>query len=255
MSAYRSPEGEEVQAPGWRFQPRHLAWLLGLILALFAGWMIWKWLADPRHLPVRSLQVEGNLQHVRPDWVRLQVQPLVAKGFLGTDPDAVRARVMQLPWVADASVWREWPDKLRIRIIEQQPVARWQNGQQIQLVNSMGQPFTVPLNQVPRGLPLLQGPAGQQALVLQRFMEANRIAQEADARLAVLTLDARGSWRCRIDPGIEVSLGRVEPFMRFQRWMAVYPQVRAYLGTKATVDLRYADGFAMMNLNKGREKE
>lgn len=255
MSAYRSQAPEAAPTPGWRFRPRHLAWLLGLAFAMLAARSFWGWLAKPETLPVRELQVEGNLQHVRAEWVRLQVQPLAAKGFLGVDPDAVRATLRQMPWVADASVWRVWPDRLRIRIVEQQAVARWQNGQQVQLVNALGQPFSVPVNQVPRGLPLLQGPAGQQALVLQRFLEADRITRAAGARLVALNLDARGAWRCRLDPGVDIALGRNGPLERLQRWMAVYPQVRAYLGAKATVDLRYANGFAMMNLNTGRETE
>lgn len=255
MSAYRSQAPDVAPLPSWQFRPRHLAWLLGLLVLMLGAGLLWNWLSKPQNMPVRELQVDGKLQHVRASWVRLQVQPLAAKGFMGLDPDLVRATLMQLPWVADASVWREWPDRLRIRIVEQQAVARWQNGKQVQLVNTLGQPFSVPLNQMPRGLPLLQGPAGQQGLVLQRFLEANQITHAAGARLVALDLDARGAWRCRLDPGINVALGRIEPFERLRRWMAVYPQVRAYLGAKATVDLRYANGFAMMNLNTGRETE
>ncbi|MGI8810650.1 MAG: cell division protein FtsQ/DivIB [Acidimicrobiales bacterium] len=41
----------------------------------------------------------------------------------GVDPDAAARRVEALPWVQDASVSRRWPEEVRIRISEREPVA------------------------------------------------------------------------------------------------------------------------------------
>lgn len=43
--------------------------------------------------------------------------------LIDVDPGAVAARLEALPWVRSASVRREWPDGVRVEIVEQTPVA------------------------------------------------------------------------------------------------------------------------------------
>lgn len=43
--------------------------------------------------------------------------------MLDADPAAIRRRVLAMPWVSAASVWRTWPGTISIRIRERVPVA------------------------------------------------------------------------------------------------------------------------------------
>ncbi|MEW5791399.1 MAG: cell division protein FtsQ/DivIB [Pseudomonadota bacterium] len=244
MQTYRRPAPRPVVGG---FRPRHLALLLAAVLLLATVGWIWQWLRDPQSFPVRALVVEGRLQHVQAARVLEQVKPLTAVGFLRLDPLAIRQAVSELPWVDQVAVWREWPDQLRIRVVEQKPVALWRQDEQTVLVNSRGELFRVPAAQMPKDLPVLEGPLGQQKKMLTQLMDLNRTLQSSGTRVTRLELDARGSWRCTLNGQIHLALGRTEPFARLQRWLAIYPQIRGYLASNAAVDLRYANGFAMMN--------
>src|SRR5690606_14920806 len=74
------------------------------------------------------------------------------------DLDAVRARLLDQPWVKDAQVSRRLPDTLAIQITEREPVALWQNGGVVHLVDPNGVALQmVDVERYPE-LPLLVGP-------------------------------------------------------------------------------------------------
>ena len=54
------------------------------------------------------------------------------------DLAATRARLLQFGWIREARISRRLPDTLVIDIIERQPVAIWQNNQQLSLIDGDG---------------------------------------------------------------------------------------------------------------------
>ncbi|MGB7404570.1 MAG: cell division protein FtsQ/DivIB [Pacificimonas sp.] len=58
--------------------------------------------------------------------------------MLLVDLDEVKARLETLPWVAEAHVGRQWPDRLLIDIDERVPAAIWQNEGRHRLVDATG---------------------------------------------------------------------------------------------------------------------
>ena len=62
--------------------------------------------------------------------------------MITADLPAIRARLLALPWVADASVGRRLPDTLTIQIVERRPVALWQHRQRFTAIDITGQPLT-----------------------------------------------------------------------------------------------------------------
>ena len=104
----------------------------------------------------------GALQHVSPLDVEKVVRAhlhgagLVTRGSGATSAAGSRA----LPWVDSAAVQRSWPRGLKIEIVEQIAVARW-NG--AGLLNARGELFLSAARFVPPELPQLAGPAGSRA--------------------------------------------------------------------------------------------
>jgi cell division protein FtsQ len=86
---------------------------------------------------VRSVEVSG-LKHMK----RLPVYTAALDGasdsMLLVDLDDVRARLLMLPWVEDASVGRNLPDTLAIHVTERQPFAIWQNHGRHSLIDAGG---------------------------------------------------------------------------------------------------------------------
>ncbi|MEN9682985.1 MAG: hypothetical protein RLZZ427_736 [Pseudomonadota bacterium] len=115
---------------------------LGWVVASFAGVpaMIDQQVAMASHaagLEVRNISVRGtkNLSSARVYDLALadnhRAMPLL-------DLDALRARLLQLPWVEDARVSRQLPDTLMIDIVERAPVAVLRKLDQLVLIDAAG---------------------------------------------------------------------------------------------------------------------
>ena len=89
-------------------------------------------------LEVRTVELSG-LAHAS----RLDVYSAALQGrsnaMVELDVAAVRARLLELPWVADAAVTRRWPDTLAINIIERTPAAFWESPDGLVVIDREGQ--------------------------------------------------------------------------------------------------------------------
>ncbi len=78
--------------------------------------------------------------------------------MLRVDLPAARARLLALPWVADASVGRRLPDTLIVRVVERTPIALWQFRHRLAAVDRTGRPLTFERLDRFGALPLVVGP-------------------------------------------------------------------------------------------------
>lgn len=149
----RARWGVSVVAIGSAFAAVFAAWLIDLPgkleLAAANG-------VASAGFAVRNVEVSG-LQNMR----RLPVYTAALSGasdsMLLVDLDEVRERLMLLPWVKDASVGRNLPDTLSIRITERKPFAIWQNHGQHRLIDADG--VVLPTDRIERyaRLPIVVG--------------------------------------------------------------------------------------------------
>lgn len=120
-----------IGGPAWLWQSGRVATAMvegaGALLA---------WSADIG-LTVQDVTLEG-----RTHTLRRQVAAAVglSRGdpLFGFDPDAIRSRLVALPWVRAASVQRQLPGTVRIRIVERVPLALWQRDGKLMLVDDRG---------------------------------------------------------------------------------------------------------------------
>ncbi|MCX2960017.1 MAG: FtsQ-type POTRA domain-containing protein, partial [Serratia symbiotica] len=65
-------------------------------------------------------------------------------------------QIERLPWIKQVSVRKEWPDELKIHLVEYVPIARWND---FYLIDNEGKIFSVPLTRLGNRAPmLLYGP-------------------------------------------------------------------------------------------------
>ncbi len=89
------------------------------------------------------------------------------------DLAAVRARLLQYPWVEDARVSRRLPDTLAIHIIERVPAAIWQHQGRLMLIDPHGALLEPVSREAMPDLPLLIGEnANRQEEERRRLMDA-----------------------------------------------------------------------------------
>lgn len=199
------------------------------------------WLLDQ---PIQRIIVSGRLQRVSAMDVEQVVRArLRGAGLVSVDLEDIGAGLRRLAWVDSAAVQRSWPRGLKIEIVEQAAVARWnENG----LVNARGQLFQSDARFIPPELPQLAGPEGSEAEVTAHYLAMQGRLTEVGLRLAALALDARGAWNFTLDDGVQVRLGRQQIDARFERFMLVATRlITQRAPDMAYVDLRYSNGFAV----------
>jgi cell division protein FtsQ len=193
---------------------------------------------------ISQVSVTGRFQRVSPGEVEQAVKARVREiGLVSVDLAAVQRAVEQLPWVDNATVERQWPRALNIRVTEQVAAARWgANG----LLNTRGELFISEARHIPSELPRLSGPKGSEAEVARRYLAAQSQITEAGMRLTAVRLDARGAWEFDLDNGITVRLGRRQVDERFARFVqAGVGQISAHANDIHYIDMRYTNGFAI----------
>jgi cell division protein FtsQ len=128
----------------------------------------------------------------------------VDRSMVNVDLPRLREEMLKLGWVKDARISRRLPDTLVVDIVERQPVAVWQNGGQLHLIDVAGTVLqTVSTGEMP-DLPLVVGPnANRQTAALGQLMEA---APALKPMLAGATWVGDRRWDLRFQSGETLSL-------------------------------------------------
>ena len=74
---------------------------------------------------MRVVEVGGVLERLDRSEIQRTVVDAIDGGFFSCDMQKLRQAVVAMPWVADVSIRRVWPDKLNMVVTEQVPMARW----------------------------------------------------------------------------------------------------------------------------------
>ncbi|MDT8450623.1 MAG: FtsQ-type POTRA domain-containing protein [Wenzhouxiangellaceae bacterium] len=225
-----------------------MTWTLvpaALVAAAASAW----WLAgglDARHWPIRWLEVSGELERVTAAQVRAAVADEARQGFFAVDIERACAAIEALPWVAEASVSRHWPDALGITVTEQRAVARWNDSA---LLGADGEKFEVAGTAGMQGLARLYGPESRVGEVFATWRGMKSRLSAEGLEIVRLELDPRGAWTLELGAGRRLLLGREQIDRRLERYLAVRTQLRRRTDIRR-IDLRYPNGLAV-----ARERE
>lgn len=193
-------------------------------------------------LPIRSVRIVGILEDAHRAALEQVVDSRLEGGFFSVDVEAVRTAVQALPWVKAVSVRRMWPDSLHIAVVERAAVARWGAHQ---LIEADGTVFSLDRDP-PRDLVELEGPPGSALQLLGRYRELQQLLVPLAARVEHLALDARGTWRGRLNGGMVLIFEEGLQESRLRHFAKVASHVLGpQLDQIKQVDLRYANGFAV----------
>ncbi len=218
-----------------------------VMLALTASFVHWDLDEELKQFaqhtfPVKSVQIEGEFRFL--DKIRIQQQmAAVAKGgFFSIDLSDIRSRLVQMSWVEDVSVRRQWPDRILVRVIEKQPVVYWGSKG---VISSKGKLFE-PENKLNIELPQLTGPEGQHEMMLAELARMQAWLLETGLYIQQIQQDARRSWTLRMTTGLELRLGRMLLHERLHRFVSVYETHLKNEKRKIKhIDMRYTNGFAV----------
>lgn len=219
-----------------------------LALGALAGWAM----AHPL-FAIRGVTVAGDVNHNNALTLRANVAPQLRGTFLTIDLTAARRAFETMPWVRQAVVRREFPNRLKAILQEHQAVGYWGAEGDSTLVNSFGEVFEANVDEVEQDeLPRLDGPQGQSAQVLAMYRALQPLFGRLELSVEALELTGRGSWRAKLDTGASIELGRGtedEVAARAQRFLGTLTQVASRYGRTVTAlesaDLRHQEGYAV----------
>lgn len=213
------------------------ALVLGVLAA--GAWQFAYW--EPRLLPIRVIEVQGELHHHSSQMLQQRIGEHLKGGILTANLTNLREAAGEIPWVGGASIRRVWPDRLQVRVEEHKPIARWNDKE---LVTAEGLVFHPRGGAVPAGLPTLEGDNRRAPEVVARYLKWRDDLMLAGHLIQVLGVDPRGSWTLELVSGVHLELGteHVEP--RLRRFLANAAQLEA-AGEPRVVDLRYSNGFSV----------
>jgi len=223
----------------------------GVVVMLIAA-VVW-WLVRLPLFALAGITVRGDVEHHNAVTVRANVAPKLHGNFFTVDLHQARQVFEGLPWVRNALVQREFPNRLRVVLQAHNPVAYWGGEGEGRLLNSEGEVFEANLGDLEDDeLPRLQGPDNQSAEVLAMYQALRQPAAALQSPLMGLELTLRGSWRMTMASGARIELGRgsvSEVLARFDTFLKTLPQVASKFGRKVTAlevaDLRHDKGYAL----------
>ena len=229
---------------------RWMNWLLPLVVGCAVLFFAESHLSNPTTLPIKKIRVHGAFVNVDEAMLHRAIAGVIAGGYFNVDVERVREVVERLPWVSDASVRRVWPDTLSVSVIEQQPVAV---ANKAGLINANGDVFKPLNNVIPKSLPVFDGNANSNKLMLSKYYEMNKLLVSIDRKITYMKLDARHAFELRLDNGLKVVLGRGDTLHRLERLTRIYNKIlSARVNDINVIDLRYTNGMAVSWKNKNK---
>ncbi|MDN4503860.1 cell division protein FtsQ/DivIB [Alteromonadaceae bacterium BrNp21-10] len=198
------------------------------------------WLQDEQRLPVQKIVVAGERLFIKDDEVAKVIRQAQPGSFFELDVNKALAAVEAMPWVHKASLRKEWPSTLKVFLVEQVAVARWNSDS---LINANGSLFNAELDGAP--LPLLYGPGGSEQTALQGYKDMQQLLASSGLQIEELILSERFAWQVKLSNDIMLNIGRKEFIDRVQRFVDLLPLLAKNKKAVEYVDLRYDTGLAV----------
>lgn len=235
-----------------------LAFFVCVLMGLISiAWWLTNRLVDQESLPVNSVVISGEMPYTQREDVLSAMNNINLGNFFQVDVNEIQSQVSALPWVYSVAVRKQWPNEVKIYVVDQTPVALW-NGDF--LLNKFGKAFQADTQRLTQALPQFFGPEGSELLALENFINLNDLLEYRDLAIDELVLSERFSWQLTLNDGVMLNLGREERVKRVQRFMDLYPLIKTHLEQQPKqknnhkkqlkqavdyIDLRYDTGLAV----------
>lgn len=176
----RAPVSQPSTFPWRKIGRTTLTVVCGGALLAAAGFAIFTVISSPR-LAVRTVEIVGH-QRADRDTLLAYGGLRIGQSIFEMSLDEAARNLRRHPWVADATVTRAFPDRVVVRVEEQEPAALVSLGG-LYLANGSGELFKRWVSSDPRDLPLITGLRREDVgvddgVVTARIVEGIEIARD-----------------------------------------------------------------------------
>ena len=237
----RKAEARPRKPIEWRRHLRFLVVVFSVPVVAYSALFVYQSVAERMQLPITEVIVDAPSEQLDSDAIKQAVAPVIADGFLDVDVREVQQRVLEVPWIAAASVRRIWPGTLVIRVEQHRPKMRWGATKLISLKGVLYEPPDM-LDYM--HLTRLNGDDAYHALVYQKYQELGK-KFAAFGEIESLSRSSRGGWSVVLDSGLAIVLGSNEFDARVERALRFMHHFSDQLASLNRIDARYTNGVAV----------
>jgi cell division protein FtsQ len=203
------------------------------------------WLKDARDTAANSLGFRIAAVSLTGEKEVSREEVLTTAGVTGRasllflDAEAARARLLANPWIADAAVFKLYPDRLQITVTERLAFALWQQDGRLSVIAADGTVLEPFVEDRYRALPLVVGHGAQRQAseflgILDRYPDIRSML-----RASVLVAERR--WNLRLTNGIDVRLPETDVEGALDRLIKLDHDKKLLSRDITMVDLRLPD--------------
>lgn len=266
QAARRRDDKEKRRLIIFRITKQLIGFLFFILIISVSVWVVTSfknWIDNPEQMVLSQLVLNGDHAYTDEDDIRQAILGLgLPNTYIGQNVDDIQQEIMQFPWIKQASVRKQWPDRLIVSIEEYKPAFYWND---LFLLDNYGNIFNVPLDRfVERQLPKLYGPEGKEKAIVKIYYKFNDLSKKLASSGLTLQIkstvtDERNAWQltikqciagfCPENQEMKLILGSENIEQRYQQFIKLLPeiQVRIPKDERITVaDLRYESGISVI---------
>ncbi|MBX2808913.1 MAG: FtsQ-type POTRA domain-containing protein [Cellvibrionaceae bacterium] len=195
--------------------------------------------------PIADVLIKGDLQYVDRRQLSAVTKTAIERGFIKESLPDLRRQLEQLPWIDSVSLRRQWPDKLIVTVVEQQPIARWGAGG---FVNYRGELIDVSAAELKKlaHLSTLSGRDSEAFDIMQQYRTMAQLIKNYDVSIVSLEKNTLGLWQFTLDNDWHIIVGRDGLIAKLKLMTALLSKNILTLNDAIdTIDMRYVNGLAV----------
>jgi len=196
-------------------------------------------LVDDAGFGIKAVNITGN-RRTPEKTIMAALNIEDGKTSLGYDIHAARARLMLLPWIAQADVRRRYPDTITVDVVEKQPFALWDSQDGLYVIEHSGKPIALTDGAEFKRLPRFVGDTPQAGAELVAAIATHRAVH---ARVWGMQRMSGRRWNLILDDKVIVEL----PEDGWQRQLDVLEHLLVDTGVLerdiSEIDLRARDNY------------
>ena len=198
----------------------------------FIGGPFWLWQSEILKRSLSALWLETVEQSVK---LGFRVDKILLRGRVNTpresiikvvglkrgDPilrfevEGLQKKLINLPWIKRATVKRNWPNIIEIRISERYPIALWQRNKSQYLIDMEGKIITAKDHNGFRKLPIVVGKGAPEAA--PKLIAMIKSKPLLAAKVSSASLIGQRRWNLKLKTGIKIKLPARDPLKAWHR--------------------------------------
>ncbi len=224
------------------------AFQISVLIIALVGMISIVWLLTQKHSPlyqpIQDYELTTPLKQLSKAEIDKSIAPYLGGSFWEIPLDKIQAELTRMDWIKSAEVKRKWPNLLYVSVVEQTPVARWnENG----LINGAGEVFFPADISGYENLVLIEGELNDSSEILSKFIGLQNQLNVLNMTIEKLSFQNE-VWKIQILKGPQIIVDSSGYETKIHRFIRALPKIDKGLRNSARVyDLRYSNGFIVAN--------